>query len=61
MWDGLNCCSGYADTGESTFGWDYWFNWSIWTVAAALAGGDFSALVKPGRLVNRIIKAGSPA
>jgi uncharacterized protein (DUF608 family) len=60
MWDGVNCCSAYGDTGEVGYGWDYWFNWSIWMAAAALAGGDFTVLLKPGGLVNRVIKAGSP-
>jgi len=22
---------GAGDTGEVNYGWDYWFNWSIWT------------------------------
>jgi hypothetical protein len=60
MWDGVNFCSGYGDTGEIIGGWDYWFNWSIWAAAAALANGDFSVLLKPGGLVNRMIKAAAP-
>jgi hypothetical protein len=59
MWDGVNCRSAYGDTGEVNYGWDYWFNWCIWMVAAALAKGDFTVLLKPGGLVNRVIKAGS--
>jgi len=61
MWDGVNCCSAQGDTGEVSYGWDYWFNYSIWMAAAALAGGDFSALLKPGGLVNSMFKAGSLA
>jgi hypothetical protein len=59
MWDGVNCCSGYGDDGEISYGWDYWFNWSIWMVAAALAGGDFTVLLKPGGLADRVKKAGA--
>jgi uncharacterized protein (DUF608 family) len=58
MWDGANGGSTFGDTGEGS-GWDYWFNWSIWTAAAALANGDFTVLLKPGGLVNRMLKAGS--
>lgn len=61
MWDGVNCCSAYGDTGEASYGWDYWFNWSIWMAAAALVNGDFSVLLKPGGLVTRMIKAASLA
>jgi hypothetical protein len=46
LWDGTNCCSGAGDTGEVNYGWDYWFNWSIWTAPAALA--------RPGGLVHRM-------
>jgi uncharacterized protein (DUF608 family) len=59
MWDGVNCCSGYGDDGEISYGWDYWFNWSIWMVAAALAGGNFTVLLKPGGLADRVKKAGA--
>lgn len=58
MWDGTNCCSGYGDTGEVSYGWDYWFNGSLWTAAAALAGEDFTVLLKPGGLASRMIQAG---
>jgi uncharacterized protein (DUF608 family) len=61
MWDGVNCCSAQGDTGEVSYGWDYWFNWSIWNAAAALAGGDFSVLLKPGGLGSRMIEAGRPS
>ena len=57
-WEGTNCCSAGGDTGEVNYGWDYWFNWSIWTAPAALLNQDISILVKPGGLVHRIIKAG---
>ncbi len=57
LWDGVNCCSGYGDDGEISYGWDYWFNWSIWLAAGALAGGDFTVLLKPGGLADRVKKA----
>jgi hypothetical protein len=59
MWDGVCCCSGYEDNGEISYGWDYWFNWSVWMAAAALAGGDFTVLLKPGGLADRVKKAGT--
>lgn len=58
MWDGTNCCSAGGDTGEVNYGWDYWFNWSIWTAAAALLNRDITALVEPGGLASNMIKAG---
>jgi uncharacterized protein (DUF608 family) len=58
LWDGTNCCSAGGDTGEVNYGWDYWFNWSIWTAPAALLGQDVTALAKPGGLVHRVIEAG---
>ena len=60
MWDGVNCCSAYGDTGEVSYGWDYWFNWSVWMAAAALKGRDFTSLLQPGGLANRVIRAGNP-
>ena len=63
-WDGTNCCSAGGDTGEVNYGWDYWFNWSIWTAPAALLNKDITALSQPGGLVHRMLEAGkdkSPA
>ena len=57
-WDGTNCCSAGGDTGEVNYGWDYWFNWSIWTAPAALLNQDITALSRPGGLVHRILAAG---
>jgi hypothetical protein len=58
MWDGTNCCSAGGDTGEVNYGWDYWFNWSIWTSAAALLNRDITALAQPGGLASKMIAAG---
>ena len=56
-WDGVNCCSGGGDTGEVNYGWDYWFNWSIWNAPAALLNKDITALSQPGGLVHRMLEA----
>jgi hypothetical protein len=57
LWDGTCAC---RDTGEVNYGWDYWFNWSIWTAPAALRNQDVSALMKPGGLVRKVLDAGKP-
>jgi len=57
-WDGTNCCSAGGDTGEVNYGWDYWFNWSIWNAPAALLNKDITALSQPGGLVHKILEAG---
>jgi len=48
---------GAGDTGEVNYGWDYWFNWSIWAAPAALAGTDVGAMARPGGLVHRMKEA----
>ncbi|MFN8007401.1 MAG: GH116 family glycosyl-hydrolase [Terriglobia bacterium] len=58
LWDGTNCLSAGGDTGEVNYGWDYWFNWSIWIAPAALLNQEVSVLAKPGGLVHRMIEAG---
>jgi hypothetical protein len=60
MWDGTNGCSAGGDTGEVNYGWDYWFNWSIWNAPAALLNKDITALTQPGGLVHRVLEAGNP-
>jgi uncharacterized protein (DUF608 family) len=57
-WDGTCSCSAGGDTGEVNYGWDYWFNWSIWTAPAALLSKDITALSQPGGLVHRMLEAG---
>ena len=59
MWDGTNGCSAGGDTGEVNYGWDYWFNWSIWNAPAALLNNDITALTRPGGLVHRVLEAGN--
>jgi uncharacterized protein (DUF608 family) len=46
-----------CDTGERTYGCDYFQNMILWAVPAALAGEDLSGPCKPGGLVNRILQA----
>ena len=57
-WDGPNCHSAGGDTGEVNYGWDYWFNWSIWNAPAAMLNKDITALTQPGGLVHRVLEAG---
>ncbi len=48
-----------CDTGERTFGTDYYQNLILWAVPAALEGQDLTELSKADGLVDRILKAGS--
>ena len=57
-WDGANVFSHEGDTGERSYGTDYYQNLCLWAVPAALAGEDVSGPSKPGGLVYRIIQAG---
>jgi uncharacterized protein (DUF608 family) len=59
-WDMPNIMRGDQDTGERVFGNDYYQDMIIWSLPAALAGTDVNAPCKPGGLVERMIKAGSP-
>jgi uncharacterized protein (DUF608 family) len=56
-WDMPNIMRGDADTGERTFGNDYYQDMMLWSLPAAMAGEDLSAPVKPGGLVNRVLRA----
>jgi uncharacterized protein (DUF608 family) len=58
LWDGPCACSADGDTGEANYGWDYWFNWSIWAAPAALMNQDVAAITKPGGFVHKILEAG---
>lgn len=55
-WDGANCFSAKEDNGEMCYGWDYWFNWTIWSAVSAQKNQDVSGPCKPGGLVDRMIK-----
>jgi len=56
-WDGPHSCGGDADTGQRTYGTDYYMNCAIWGAPAAIAGEDISGPAKPGGLVDRVLKA----
>ena len=59
-WDGANVFSHEGDTGERSYGTDYYQNMSLWNAVPALGGEDVSAPAKPGGLVYRILQAGKP-
>ena len=56
-WDMPNIIRGDLDTGERTFGNDYYQDMMLWSLPAAIQNEDFSAPTKPGGLVDRILKA----
>jgi uncharacterized protein (DUF608 family) len=58
IWDGGCCNSGAGDDGNVSSGWDYFFNWTIWGVLAALAGGDVRVPSSQGGIVAKMINAG---
>ncbi len=47
-WDGANVFSHEGDTGERSYGTDYYQNLCLWAVPAALAGEDVSGPAGPG-------------
>ena len=57
VWDFPNTTRGDADTGQRTFGADYYQNLMLWAVPAALAGGDMTELQGAGGLVQRMLDA----
>jgi len=56
-WDMPNIMRGDVDTGERTFGNDYYQDMMLWSLPAALAGEDVSSPCKPGGLVARVLAA----
>ncbi|MBI4607119.1 MAG: hypothetical protein HY721_34580 [Planctomycetes bacterium] len=56
-WDMPNIFRGDADTGERTYGSDYYQDLMLWSMPAAIAGTDFGAPAKPGGLVDRVLRA----
>jgi len=59
VWDQPNFFRGELDTGERSFGSDYYQNLMLWSLPAALAGTDLSGPCEPGGLVERVIRAGA--
>jgi hypothetical protein len=58
-WDMPNIMRGDVDTGERTFGNDYYQDMMVWSLPAALAGQNVSGRVQSAGLVDRILKAAS--
>jgi len=56
-WDMPNIMRGDTDTGQRTFGNDYYQDMMLWSMPAAIDGQNFGAPAKPGGLVDRIIRA----
>ena len=56
-WDMPNIMRGDVDTGERTYGDDYYQDMMLWSLPAALAGCDFGAPAEPGGLVDRVLEA----
>jgi uncharacterized protein (DUF608 family) len=56
-WDMPNIMRGDADTGERTYGHDYYQDLMLWSLPAAIEGKDLSAPLKRGGIVARIIRA----
>ena len=56
-WDVPNIMRGDVDTGERTFGNDYYQDMMLWSLPAAIQGQDFSGPMQPGGLVDRVLKA----
>jgi uncharacterized protein (DUF608 family) len=56
-WDQPNIMRGDVDTGERTYGNDYYQNMMLWSVLAAIEGKDFGYPTRPGGLVRRILEA----
>ena len=44
--------------GERYSGTDYFQNMTLWAVPAAMKGKDLASLCAPGKLIDRVIKAG---
>jgi hypothetical protein len=52
-----NIMRGDADTGERTYGNDYYQDMMLWSLPAALEGKDFSAPMQHRGLVDRVLRA----
>ncbi len=57
VWDFLNTTRGEKDTGERTFGADYYQNMMLWAAPSAIRGEDITGPMKPGGLVSKVIQA----
>ena len=59
VWDTFIFLSG--ETGGKVYGNDYYQNMVLWSLPAALEGGDLAAPCRPGGLVDRMIRAATAA
>ncbi len=58
-WDMPNIMRGDVDTGERTFGNDYYQDMMLWSLPAALEGKDLASVAKPNGLVYKVLQAAS--
>jgi uncharacterized protein (DUF608 family) len=49
---------GITNAGERFLGFDYYFNMMLWSLPAAVEGGDLRGPCVPGGLVDQVIQAG---
>ena len=61
VWDFPNTTRGDCDTGQRTFGADYYQNMMLWAVPAALRQGDMTAPDAPCQLMHQLRAAASSA
>lgn len=47
-----------VDTGERTYGSDYYQNMIVWSIPAAMDGHTIAQAAAPGQLFDRIMRAG---
>jgi len=59
-WDMPNIMRGDVDTGERTFGNDYYQDMMLWALPAALAGQTVDRPCRKGGLVDRVLRAAAP-
>ncbi len=56
-WDMPNIMRGDKDTGERTYGHDYYQDMMLWALPAAIAGQPMNGPVAQGGLVERVLRA----
>ena len=60
-WDMPNIMRGDKDTGERTYGHDYYQDMMLWALPAAMSGQSMSGPLRPGGLVHRVLRAAGGA
>jgi len=56
-WDMPNIMRGDKDTGERTYGHDYYQDMMLWALPAAMAGQPMNGPLASGGLVDRVLRA----